>query len=183
MQRCALFLVTAFAAAACDASSTSAPQPDALAPATASSAKSGATAPEAARGAGTVRFGPNVEHIKFRAERAVVTGNPFAATGKASFNSRTAHVRGRIEINCLRVTGNTATLSGIVTRSNDPTIVGWEALFQVVDNDLPKTGKKQDLSSTVLLHEVGVGPDCSIPSEFDLVPIKGHVEVEPELVP
>jgi hypothetical protein len=183
MQRSPLFLVAAFAAAACDASSTSAPQPDALAPATASSAKSGATAPDAARGSGTVRFGPNVEHIKFRAERAVVVGHPFAATGKASFNSRTAHVRARIEINCLRVTGNTATLSGIVTQSSDPTIVGWEALFQVVDNDLPKKGKKQDLSSTVQLHEIGVGPDCSIPSEFDLVPIKGHVEVEPEVVP
>jgi hypothetical protein len=182
MQRTALVLVAALVAA-CDAPPPSAPRSISLTPA-ASRAGEGneATAREAAWGAGTVRFGATVEQLRFRARRADDRRNPFAARGDAYFNNRTARVRGHIEVNCLRVTGNTATISGIVTESNDPTIEGFEALFTVVDNDLKTKGKKPaDQASTVLLHEVGIGPDCAVFSEFDLVPIKGQVEVQPEV--
>jgi hypothetical protein len=139
------------------------------------------SATPAARGSGTVFFGPNIEHISFNAEQTTFTqAHPFAARGEADFNAVTAHVRGHIEINCLNVVGNIATLSGIITESNDETIVGWEAVFQVVDNDVRGVpGKKpRDLASTIQLHEVGIGPDCAA-GEFDLVPFRGNVEVQP----
>jgi hypothetical protein len=66
-----------------------------------------------------------------------------------------------------------------VTQSNDPTIEGWEALFQIRDNGEGGRGDGPDLMSSVLLHEVGIGPDCLIPSEFDLVPVKGNFRITP----
>jgi hypothetical protein len=84
-------------------------------------------------------------------------------------------VNGHIEINCVRIVGNEATLSGIVTHSNDPTIEGFEALFQIRDNG--EGGSGPDFMSPVLLHEVGIGPDCLVPSEFDLVPVRGNFTI------
>jgi hypothetical protein len=184
MQRTALALAVALATVACDAPIPSAPQPAALAPDGRANSAGGAgeaTAPEAAWGAGTVVFASNVEDLAFYARRATVIGNPFAATGDAYFNDRTARVRGHIKVDCLRVTGNTATISGKVTESSDPTIVGFEGLFTVVDNDPQTKGKPADQSSTVLLHAVDVGPNCAVFSEFDLVPFRGYVEVQPEV--
>lgn len=184
MQRTTLAFAVALAVSACDAPIPSVPNPTALVPAPrANSAKETreATAREAAWGAGTVLFAQTVEHLAFRAQRTDDPQNPFAATGDAEFNDRTARVRGHIEVNCLRVTGNTATISGKVTESSDPTIVGFEALFTVQDNDPPTKGKPADQASTVLLHEVGVGPDCAVLSEFDLGRFRGHLEVQPEV--
>jgi hypothetical protein len=186
MQRTAL-VVVAMLVAACDAPSPSAPHPAALAPATSrANSASEATAREAAWGAGTVIFARTVEDLAFYARRSDVVKDPvnnplFPATGHAYFNDRTARVRGHIEVDCLRVTGNTATISGKVTESNDPTIEGFEALFTVQDNDPQTKGKPADQASTVLLHAKGVGPNCAVFSEFDLVPIRGHVEVQPEV--
>jgi hypothetical protein len=184
MQRTTLALVVALAATACDAPIPSAPSPTALAPSARSASAGGgseATAPEAAWGVGTVVFARTIEDLAFNARRTTVPLMPFAATGDAYFNDRTARVRGHIKVNCLRVTGNTATISGKVTESNDPTIVGFEGLFTVQDNDPQKRGRPADQSSTVLLHEVGVGPDCAVFSEFDLVPFRGYIEVQPEV--
>jgi hypothetical protein len=180
MHRTLLVIVAALGAAACDAASTSAPQRAPLVPEAARASAGEATAPEAAWGGGTVTFGRTIEDILFYARRTDVVGNPFAARGDAYFNDRTARVHGHIKVNCLSVTGNIATISGIVTESNDPTIRGWEALFQVQDND-PPAGRPADFSSIVNLHEVGIGPDCAVPSEFDLVPLRGYVEVQPEV--
>lgn len=118
-----------------------------------------------------VVFGPNVLHISFTAMRSAD-----GVRGEAQLHHATARVHAHIEINCLQVAGNTATLSGIVTHSSDPTIEGFEALFQVQDNG-EGANDPPDQSSSVLLHEVGVGPDCTVPSEFDLVPVRGNVQV------
>jgi hypothetical protein len=136
----------------------------------------------AAWGSGSLAFGATVEHLAFAAQQATVSPTaPFAASGEAEFHSTFAMVGGHIRITCLRVVGSQATLSGIVTRSNDPTIVGYEALFQVQDNDAPAMGRRvPDLASPVLLHAVGTGVDCTVPSEFDLVTFRGELEVQPE---
>ena len=186
MRHTALLIVATLAVTACESSQapTSVPRRTALAPSVDRASGGGgddeATAREAAWGDGTVTFAATVEDLEFRAHRVTDRDNPFAARGEASFNDRTARVRARIRINCLRVTGNTATLSGIVTESNDRTIRGFEALFQVLDDDLTP-GRPVDFASTVLLHAVGTGPDCAVLSEFDLAPFKGYVEVQPEI--
>jgi hypothetical protein len=122
-----------------------------------------------AQGSGHIQFGTNSEFITFSAvQRAesVFVGN---ATGNATVHDVSAGVTARIEVNCLNVVGNTATISGIVTRSNDPTLVGFESIFQVVDGGEGKGSI--DLMSLANFFEVGAGNDCRFPGEFDLVPV------------
>jgi hypothetical protein len=102
----------------------------------------------------------------------------FGASGRATFHDNTVsgNVNGQVDINCVRIVDNEATLSGIVTHSNDPTIEGFEALFQIRDNG--EGSGRRDFMSPVLLHAVGTGSDCLIPGEFDLAPVKGNFRVE-----
>jgi hypothetical protein len=183
MTRTTLLTVAIVAvAAACDSSPT-VPSPTLDRSPLASRGGGSESGTPAAWGSGTLVFGATVEKISFNAEQTTPTlEHPFAARGEADFNDKTAHVRGHIRINCLNVVGNTATLSGIITESNDETIEGFEAVFQVVDNDVPgqKDKKSQDFASPILLHAVGTGSDCAT-GEFDLVPFKGSVEVQPEI--
>jgi hypothetical protein len=160
---------------ACDGGATNPPSP--------TDARDGAEALAAAAaggpsvtGGGTITFGTSEEHVSVSAFGP--SGNSLGS-GNAQFHDKTAtrNVDGHVEINCVRVVGNEATISGIVTRSSDPTIEGFEALFQIRDNDDGSRGP--DFMSPVLLHEVGVGPNCLVPSEFDLVPVKGNFTVRP----
>jgi hypothetical protein len=175
MRHAALAILSAAALlASCDRRPTA---PEAAAGGAGASDAARAAAPSAgpsASGSATILFGATVERLVFHAEQRGGT-----ATGHAFFNDKTAGVRGHVDVNCLLVVGNVASISGIVTKSNDPTIVGFEALFQVQDNG---DGHRSppDLSSTVMLHEVGVGPNCLVPREIDMVPIRhGNIEVRP----
>ncbi len=148
-------------------------------PEIAASARSGTDATLAASatgpsvtGGGTITFGASKEHVSVTV---------FGTSGSAQFHDNTVvgNVNGHVEINCVRIVGNEATLSGIITHSNDPTIEGCEALFQIRDNGEGGRGDGPDFMSPVLLHEVGIGPDCLVPGEFDLVPVRGNFRVEP----
>ncbi len=121
-------------------------------------------------GGGTITFGASKEHVSVAV---------FGTSGFAQFHDNTVvgNVNGHVAINCVRIVGNEATLSGIVTQSNDPTIEGFEALFQIRDNGEGGRGEGPDFMSPVLLHEVGVGSNCLVPGEFDLVPVKGNFRV------
>jgi hypothetical protein len=174
MRHAALALLSAALLASCDRQPTA---PDGARGGVGAYDLAPAAAPAAgpsASGSATILFGATVEKLVFHAEqRGDVT------TGHAFFNDKTAGVRGHVDINCLLVVGNVASLSGIITKSNDPTIVGFEALFQVQDNG-EGHNSPPDLSSTVMLHEVGVGPNCLLPGEIDMVPIThGNIEVRP----
>ena len=135
----------------------------ALVPAAAAAPGSSAT------GAGQIVFGPNREAVAFNAHELLAN----VGTGQAEVHDITAGVQAHIEVNCVNVVGNTATISGIVTRSTDPTLEGFEAIFQVVDGD-PTSA---DLMSLVNFHAVGTGTDCRFPGEFDLVAVRGQIVV------
>ena len=130
-----------------------------------------------AQGSGHIQFGTNSEFITFSAvQRAdgIFSGN---ATGNATVHDVSAGVTARIDVNCLNVIGNTATISGVVTRSNNPTIVGFEGIFQVVDGGEGKGS--QDFMSLANFFAVGIGNDCTVPSEFDLAPVdQGNIQVQ-----
>jgi hypothetical protein len=171
MKRLALISLSTVLVLACDRAPTS-PASDAADESQLAAGFKKADVTAAAWGAYTVVFGANVERIAFRAGQTTD-----GVIGRAKFNNRTAHVKGEIDINCLQITGNIARISGIVTKSSDPTIEGFEALWQVQDNG---DGHKapRDLSSTILLHAVGTGSDCTVPGEFDMVPIRnGQIHV------
>ena len=130
-----------------------------------------AAAIASASGSGHILFATTHEFITFSAKR----DSNGVVTGTAVVHDITAGVTARIDVNCLNVVGNTATISGIVTKSSDPTLEGFEGVFQVVDTG---EGGTPDLMSLANFHEPGVGSDCSVPGEFDLVPLtSGNVQV------
>ena len=136
-------------------------------------APAAAAAGASASGSGTVRFGNTIEHIAFSAHQLA----GFAATGEATIIDASAGVRVHVDVNCLNVIGNYAIVSGVVTQSSDPTAVpvGSEAIFAVVDSG---EGSTRDFASIANFYAVGTGVDCSVPSEFDLVPVNGNFRVE-----
>lgn len=132
-----------------------------------------AVAASSVKGSGTINFGASTEHYSV---------NTSGSSGRVTFNDRTVsgNVNGTINVNCVRIVGNEATISGIVTHSNRKSIEGFEGLLQIRDNGKGR-GKNggPDFGSPILFHAVGTGSDCSVPGEFDLVPVKGDFTVSP----
>jgi hypothetical protein len=133
-----------------------------------------AVAASSVKGSGTINFGASIEHISV---------NTSGSSGRATFNDRTAsgNVNGTINVNCVRIVGNEATISGIVTHSNRKSIEGFEALFQIRDNGKGRGNAKDsgtDMASPILFHAVGTGSNCQVPGEFDLVPVKGDFTIQ-----
>ena len=128
-----------------------------------------------AQGSGHITFGTNSEFITFRA----VQESGFVATGEATVHDVSAGVTARIDVNCLNVVGNTATISGIVTRSSDPdrVPVGSEGIFQVIDGGEGRGSA--DFMSLANFFAVGTGTDCTVPGEFDLASVdQGNIQVQ-----
>ena len=126
-----------------------------------------AVAASAVNGSGTVTFGSSVEHI---------TVNVSGSSGRATFQDKAAggNVSGQININCVSIAGNTATLSGLVTHSNKKEMIGQEGVFRIVDNG----GKKgtPDMATLINFHQPGTSTDCNA-GEFDLTPVKGDFTI------
>ena len=134
---------------------------------------SAAVALHRASGSGHIQFGASRESISFNARQLARDGT---ATGTAQIRAITAGIRVHVDVDCLNVIGTYAIVSGIVTKSSDPTLEGFQAIFAVQDNG---EGRSQDLMSLANLYAVGTGVDCRVPSEFDLVPLEsGNVQVE-----
>ena len=124
------------------------------------------------KGSGTVTFGSSIEHITVN---ATAGATPTAGSGRATFQNRAAggNFNGQIDINCVNIVGNTATVSGIVTHANKKELIGREGVFQVVDN-----GQQTDFASIINFHEPGIGTNCTA-GEFDLTPVKGNFTIQP----
>jgi hypothetical protein len=133
-----------------------------------------AVAASSVKGSGTINFGASVEHYSI---------NTSGSSGRVTFIDKkvSGNVNGTINVNCVRVVGNEATISGIVTHSNRKSIQGFEGLLQIRDNGKGRGGNASgpDMGSPILFHAVGTGSDCQVPGEFDLVPVKGDFTVTP----
>jgi hypothetical protein len=129
------------------------------------------TAASSVNGSGTITFGSSVEHISVNARGGAT---PTAGSGRVTFEDKAAggNVNGQISVNCVKIVGNTATVSGTVTHSNDKSLIGKEGVFQVVDN-----GKRADFASIINFHAVGTSTDCTA-GEFDVAPVKGNFTVQ-----
>ena len=119
-------------------------------------------------GSGTITFGSSVEHITVR-----VSGS----SGRATFEDKAAggNVNGQLNINCVSIVGNTATLSGLVTHSNKKSMVGQEGVFRIVDNGNKKA--TPDMATLINFHQPGTSTDCNA-GEFDLTPVKGNFTIQ-----
>ena len=75
------------------------------------------------------------------------------------------------DIDCLSVTGNTATMSGTITRNDDnPAQVGLPCRFKVVDNG---EGSNSNPDLMTLLQSGPALPNCNAPLNIALSPIEG----------
>jgi hypothetical protein len=158
MMRAAFLVLALVAAAACDGGPTAARTPGHN-PGSVQIRKTG-TASATAQGAYSIVFGSNTEDISF----LVSNSGSSVTSGWAMFYSHNAGVVAYISVSCLYVSNHVATFLGSVVASNDGTIVGDDAYWQVVDNS-------PDESSLVSLASAGNGPSCTTPGEFDLVNI------------
>lgn len=103
-------------------------------------------------------------------------------TVKGNLVSHLRFVDGTIhmDIDCLNITGNTATLSGTVTKvkGKDPPppwiFVGQNGVFQVEDNG-EGGNAPPDLFSDVLLRD-GVSCESDFPTPY--IPISGNIQVK-----
>lgn len=150
-------LLTPLAGVAAIASCDSAPTASARTPDGITILETG-TANASAIGVARYTFGATTAHLSF-----IVTNSATSVTtGKALYYSSAADVVLEINVTCLHKSGGTATFLGTVGESNDTSIEGKDAYWQVVDGS-------PDQASIVSLADAGTGPSCTTPAEFDLV--------------
>ena len=125
------------------------------------------TANASATGVVRFTFGATTAHLSF----IVSNSSGSVTTGKALYYSSNANVVAVINVTCLYKSGSTATFGGTVLESNDASIEGDDASWQVQDG-------ATDYATLVNLAEAGNGPSCTTPGEFDLTAVSaGSVTV------
>jgi hypothetical protein len=99
-------------------------------------------------------------------------------TGSLVAKSRAQDVRIFADIDCLSVLGNTGTLSGVVTQSNNPTFPeGNRVWFRVIDNG-EGANNPPDLMTDIILFPATSMFNCTTNFNFALLPIEeGNVQV------
>ena len=107
----------------------------------------------AVSGRGHVTIYYELETFSFNA----VTHEDGSVTGQAKFLNRDTGVQEHITINCLRVLGNTAYISGTITLSGYPKHEGQTRYFIVEDNG----EETDDLPDKILLLPANGKFDCN----------------------
>jgi hypothetical protein len=100
-----------------------------------------------ATGSGTATFPFGFRNFAFSA----VTHADGSVTGQAVVRLHHPEIGGlrRIQIDCLRVEGNVAIMSGIITEHTaDPDLVGLQSIFIVVDNGQGKNSPPDEITIT-----------------------------------
>ena len=98
--------------------------------------------------------------------------------GSAVIHNPGFDFRGQLDVQCLLVTANGASIGGTVRNTNDPALDGQRGFFTVFDNGEP--GKGKDTISLVFFDGV-VGPEACrqvTPADFPQMPIDaGNIQV------
>lgn len=111
---------------------------------------------------------------------SVLTKSDGTVTGQATLHKRaTTLFFAHVDVNCLNVVGNTATVSGVVTNSSNPDAIGLVALFRVTDNGEGQSNTLDQISS-LYFDEPDSGTNCYYPDFLFQVPIEGgNIQVKP----
>ena len=125
-----------------------------------------------ASGHGNVTINGSLRTFSFNAVRH----QDGSVTGQSEVNNRDLTVRSHMEIDCMVITGNIATISGIITNSSDSNFNGLPALFRVEDNGEGKNSPPDRIS----LVFFGPVPACTAAINVPLIPIDGgNIQVKP----
>ena len=132
----------------------------ALAPVVSTVQAQGAGIVASATGSGQFTSGGEWRTFSFTAQKDSSNNS----SGQAELFSRAANLRVHMDIDCLNVVGNTATMSGTVSRDNaNGAYVGDPIWFRVVDNG-SGANSSPDLISRVAFFVSGPGVPCTDPS-------------------
>jgi hypothetical protein len=101
-------------------------------------------------------------------------------TGSLVAKSRAQDIRLFADIDCLRIVGNTADLSGYITQSDFPGLpVGYRVLFRGMDNG-EGANAPDDMMSDILIFLPTTPVDCNSNLNFPLFPVEeGNIQVRP----
>jgi hypothetical protein len=119
-----------------------------------------------ATGAGHFESSGGLRTFSFSA----ITKKDGSVTGQAQLSNRGLDSKLHVDIDCMVVSGNTATISGVITNSNVG-LDGFTAYFTVVDNG--EGGASPDEMSLLAPIDPASGLDCTVPLNMVLYPIDG----------
>lgn len=130
-----------------------------------------------ANGQGSLRINDELRTFSFHAS----TDKDGNVTGSAEVHNRELDIRSHIEINCLEVSGNIATMSGVVTNSSDPNVEGSPSVFRVRDNGEGAKAAPDQISLVSFNPNPNAPPiDCHASFNFALQNIEGgNIQVKP----
>lgn len=118
------------------------------------------TANASAVGVARYVFGATTAHLSF----IVNNSSTSVTTGRALYYTSAADIVLTVNVTCLHKSGGTATFLSTIDESSDASLEGKDAYWQVVDGS-------PDQASLINIADTGTGPNCTTPSEFDLVNI------------
>lgn len=97
--------------------------------------------------------------------------------GRGVIHNRTRDNKVVFDISCLQVSGNTATMTGIVTDTTDPLFTDGPCWFRVVDNG--EGNASGDVMTLVGIFPAGtMGVTCGLEVGLELMPIEeGNIQV------
>lgn len=130
--------------------------------------------PPSARGGAIIRINGTVRNFAFNAHR-----DPDGRVrGQGELHNRDTDARLHLEIDCLSVEGNVATMSGVHRHSTREDLDGRPFWFRVVDNGEAAGDPPDEI--TLVVTFLGPGVPCDQDYPTDLIPIEGgNVQVRP----
>ena len=131
-----------------------------------------------ATGSGHFRVSGDLRTFTFNAN----TDSSGVTTGQTQGNNRNAGVKWHGRLTCLKVVGNVATMSGVVTDITpglgDPFLVGNFIQFQVIDMGEGNNAPPDLISLTLFFPQGTTDPGCTVPQITATIPIlDGNVQV------
>lgn len=101
-----------------------------------------------------------------------------SVSGQAQIHNRNQDVASHIVVNCLRVVGNTAYVSGVISKSSNTLLEGTGAVWSVRDNG-EGANAPPDRISLAFVGYTNVTNLCQLASPTPLHAIDGNIQVKP----
>jgi len=126
-----------------------------------------------ANGQGTLTVGDDSRHFSFHAN--TMPDNSVQGSGVLTYTANGLKIH--FNIDCLTITGTTATMSGVITKDDIAERVGWHIRFKVQDNGEGSNATPDQMS---LMNLGPTLPACNDPFSIGLAPIEGgNIQVKP----
>lgn len=130
---------------------------------------------QVASGSGQLHWNDEWRNFTFHAQ----VGQDGLVRGKGHIVNRANDNRVHFSIDCLTITDNVATMTGVVTDTTDPTFADSPVWFRVVDNG--EGSGSTDEMTLVGIFTGGIGVGCGSEVLLDLLPIEGgNIQVRGE---